>query len=124
MEEKAKLNESLIDQLLNDFINEELLSLYELKYTDFNYQYNQFDFYLKVTDLLRPSMCLVNDSYIFNKHTILRLNVNSIVYYSSLGKELFFAYLKEELNRSVTYTNYINRLSKGIDNVSICTTKS
>ena len=124
MEEKIKIDESLIDQLLNDFINEYLLSVYELKYTDFSYQYNKFDFYFKVTDLLQPSLYLIGNSYYFNKHIILRLNTITLYYYSSQGKEVFFKFLKQELEESVSYLNYINRLPKGSKNVSLQNTQS
>lgn len=119
MAEKIKVDESLTDQFLNDFINECLLSIYELKYTDFSYKYDKFDFYFKIKDLLRPSMYLMGNSYSFNTHTILRLNTNSVHHFALQGKEAFFAYLKVELGKSICYTNYINRLPKGPPNVSI-----
>lgn len=119
MAEKIKVDESLTDQFLNDFINEYLLSIYELKYTDFSYKYDKFDFYFKIKDLLRPSMYLMGNSYSFNTYTILRLNTNSVHHFALQGKEVFFAYLRAELDKSVCYINYINRLPKGSTNVSI-----
>lgn len=124
MEEKAKVDESLTDQLLNEFINEYLLSLYELQYTEFSYDYNKFDFYFKLIDRLHPPMFLIGNSYYFNKHLILRLNTNTLHYYSSQGKEIFFNFLKKELQNSTSYLNYINRLTKGSPNVSLQNSQS
>ena len=54
MEQKTKVDESLLDQLLNDFIYEQLVPQYRLQFTEFLFDYNQFDFYLKFKDKLIP----------------------------------------------------------------------
>lgn len=112
MEEKLKVDENLIDQLVNDFINEKLNKLYELSHTKIYFTYNKFDFYLKAEDLLRPKVCIIGNSYYFNKHNFLNLNTNNVMFYSSLGKEKLFNYFNKELLNSKTYQNYFNRLNK------------
>ena len=66
MAEKIKVDESLTDQFLNDFINECLLSIYELKYTDFSYKYDKFDFYFKIKDLLKKKQSIIILLYLNN----------------------------------------------------------
>jgi hypothetical protein len=111
MAEKIKIERSLLEQLLDDIIFEKLVPVYELSFTDFEYSFTKFDFYLKATDLLRPLNCyLIKDNYKFNSYVFLRLNIDSVNYYASLGKEQLSQYILEQLKLSKEYDNYINRL--------------
>lgn len=111
MVEKVKIDQSLLDQKLNDFISNRLVPKYVLSYTEFKYDYNNFDFYLKFVDLLRPTICYYNSTYQFNKHIVLRLNTKTL--YSKAveySQEEFDEYLRQELLKDKEYTKYINRL--------------
>lgn len=111
MAEKLKIDQSLLDQKLNDFISQCLVPEHVLSYTEFQYDYNDFDFYLKFVDQLRPKICYYNDTYQFNKHTVLRLNTKSL-YAKAVenSQEEFNAYLRKSLLENAEYIKYINRL--------------
>lgn len=110
MAEKIKIEESLLEQLLDEIIFEELVPMYELSFTDISYNFNKFDFYLKATDLLRPTCYLMKDSYQFNTFIFLRLKTDNVNYYASLGKEQLTEYILSQLKVSQEYNTYINRL--------------
>lgn len=106
-----KVDENLLDQLLTDFIYEYLVPQRALSYTEFKFDYNKFDFYLKAVDKLIPNAYIVDSSYVFNKETILRLSRNNLESSFLKGREEFFKYLKTELNNSKSYLKYLNRIS-------------
>ena len=110
MEQKTKVDESLLDQLLNDFIYERLVPQYRLQFTEFLFDYNQFDFYLKFKDKLIPHPYLKGSSYCFNSELCLRLSRGNLDNYFLKGREAFFAYLLTELSLSESYLKYLNRL--------------
>ena len=112
MERNLNLDESLIDQKIDNFINTNLINIYELKFTQFNYDYNKFNFYIKFIDLLRPNIVLVQNEYWFNKHTVLRLSVSDVLYYINQDEKVFHNFLMQHLNLNKTYVAYINRLEK------------
>lgn len=110
MEQSKKLDESLLDQSLNDFIHEFLVPQYKLKYTDFSYDYDKFYFYLKFKDKLIPSLFVRNGSYCFNTALCLRLPMGILVDKYNKRKEVFFDYLLIQLDLSEEYFSYLNRL--------------
>lgn len=110
MEQNTKVDESLLDQSLNDFIYEFLVPQYRLQYTEFIFDYNKFDFYLKFKDKLIPYPYLKDNAYCFNSEICLRLSRNNLNYYYTKGREEFFNYLLKELYLSESYLKYLNRL--------------
>lgn len=110
MVKNQNLDEQLIDQMVNEFINESLNPLYELSYTEFEYSYNKFDFYLKAYDLLRPNLYFMKDSYHSNSFVFLRLNTTTLAAKVSEGKEALTAYLQAALKESKAYQTYIQRI--------------
>lgn len=111
MAEKLNIDQNLLDQKLNDFISNHLVPKYVLSYTEFKYDYNTFDFYMKFVDLLRPSVCYYNNTYQFNKHVVLRLNTRTLYNKAvELPQEDFDKYLREELLNNKEYIKYITRL--------------
>lgn len=111
MAEKLNIDQSLLDQKLNDFISNHLVPKYVLSYTEFKYDYNTFDFYMKFVDLLRPGICYYNNTYQFNKHIVLRLNTRTLYNKAvELPQEDFDKYLREELLNNKEYIKYITRL--------------
>lgn len=116
---KQQIDESLLDQKINEFILENLLTCDYFPYTDFEFKYNKFDFYLKAKDLLRPPVCLIVDSYSFNSHIILRLNTQTVLQQSLQSKENFVDYLYKELFNNKQYIAYLNtRLKMNIVKIS------
>lgn len=112
MEEKIKVDENLLEQMLNDFISDEILTQYEFKYTEISYDFSSFDFYLKAVDLLRPQLCLIGEGYSFNTHILLSLNKKNVDHACLKGKEEFFKFLNAELSKSEVYNAYYRRLFK------------
>lgn len=119
MDVKQQVDENLLDQKINEFILENLLASDFFPYTDFEFKYNKFDFYLKAKDLLRPTMCLIKDSYSFNTHVILHLNTQTLYYYSLKSKEEFVSYLYKQLMLNKEYIKFLNkRLEMNIVKIS------
>ena len=110
MEKNLNLDESLIDQKIDNFINTHLINMYELKFTDIIYNYDKFNFYIKFIDLLRPKLILVNNEYWFNKHTVLRMSVNNLIHFLNQDEKIFHDYLIHQLSLNKQYLDYINRL--------------
>lgn len=111
MERKQVINENLIDQKIDEFIRQVLLPIRNLEYTEFSYDYDNFTFYLKFKDKLRPKVCVINSSYVFNKHTILRLSINNILKYTENSQEELNVYLTKQLKDSKQFSQYLNRLT-------------
>jgi hypothetical protein len=108
---KNEIDQNLIDQMVNDFINEVLLVDPVLAYTQFSYDYNSFDFYLKAKDLLIPNAYVKRDgSYYFNTAMFIRLNINNVQHYAQQSKEKLFEELNKALTKSPEYKAYKERL--------------
>lgn len=110
MEEKIKVDESLLDQMVNEFILDEILLQYEMKYTEVYFDYTKFDFYLKAKDLLRPCHAHYGQNYEFNTHIFLTLSMTNVVHAFQKGKVEFYKFLKTELDKSEVYNAYFRRL--------------
>lgn len=110
MELNKKVDESLLDQLLNDFIYDFIVPHPQLKYTTPLYSYDKFYFYLKLKDNLIPSLYQVDGSYQFNTEIVLRIPFNSLVLKYNQGREVFFDYLLNQLDSSESYYSFLNRI--------------
>lgn len=110
MELSKKVDESLLDQLLNDFIYDFLIPHFKLKYTTPFYSYDRFYFYLKLKDNLIPSPYVVGGMYQFNTEIVLRIPFNTLVLKYNQGREVLFDYLLNQLDDSKSYYSFLNRI--------------
>lgn len=110
---KNEIDQNLIDQMVNDFINEVLLPNPVLAYTQFSYDYNNFDFYLKAKDLLIPRayVRIKTGSYYFPNALFIRMNINNVHSYAQQSKEKLFEEFNKALAKSPEYLTYIERLN-------------
>ena len=109
---KNEIDQNLIDQTVNDFINEVLAVNPVLAYTKFSYSYNQFDFYLTAKDLLIPQMYVdKNGFYRFPTAMFIRLNTSNVYHYAKHSKEKLFEEFNKALAKSPEYQGYIERLN-------------
>ena len=108
---KNEIDQDLIDQTVNDFINEVLIVNPVLAYTKFSYSYNKFDFYLTAKDLLVPEMYVdKNGFYRFPTAMFIRLNTNNVYHFAKHSKEKLFEEFNKALAKSPEYHTYIERL--------------
>ena len=108
-----EIDQNLIDQMVNDYINEVLICNPVLKYTTFFYDYTNSDFYLKVRDQLVPQMYvdMRTGFYRFPTALFLRLNTRTVEYKAKQSKEALFEYFNEQLKCSPEYKTYCERLN-------------
>lgn len=109
---KNEIDQNLIDQMVNDFINEVLLTDPVLAYTQFSYDYNSFDFQLKAKDLLIPRAYVNSKTgfYYFPNAIFIRMNINNVYHYALQSKERLFEEFNKALAKSPEYKSYKERL--------------
>ena len=110
---KNEIDQNLIDQMVNDFINEVLLADPVLVYTQFSYDYNNFDFQLKAKDLLIPRAYVNSKTgfYYFPNAMFIRMNINNVYHYALQSKEKLFEEFNKTLAKSPEYLAYKERLN-------------
>lgn len=107
----VEINENLIEQQVSAFITNELKAIPVLAYSEFSFSFDHRSFYLRVRDLLVPTMYVNKEGfYVFPTEILLSLNTVSVNYNANKSEEEFFEYLHRELKRSVGYRAYSKRL--------------
>lgn len=112
MERENEINQNLIDQQVNSFIEKELSNMYEFSYSDLSFSYTNKDFYIKVVDKLIPHTYVNNKGfYQFPSEVLVRLTTATVHSYAKQTEEEFFKFLQKELSMNVGYCKYVNRLN-------------